>query len=294
MKKNVLILGASGFIGKKILELFSLNFSNISYLVHKTPIKNIDGFKIFGSLENLSFDSLEACNPDIVIHCARLNGSSIIGRYKSALIGYHSNISLLNKLEQLNKPILIIYISGSLMYGNNHNIVLESNNLNPISFAKQYSIAEKPFINKKMIQCRVTMVRPGWVIGNGSWFKRYYLDHIKSNLEIPCYGNPDCMMSIIDVNTLAKKVLSIACSKFYYPVYNPLGYEPITKNRFLNILQNVYNLNIVKKDIPYIIDKAIFDAFNSSILLGSDFNNAIDIKYLTEKLIYLKKETQLC
>ena len=98
-------------------------------------------------------------------------------------------------------------------------------------------VSVMPFINKKMTQCRVTMVRPGWVIGNGSWFKRYYLDHIKSNLEIPCYGNPDCMMSIIDVNTLAKKVLSIACSKFYYPVFV-----------FLHEIDNYFHLSLISQN----------------------------------------------
>src|ERR1035437_4933740 len=150
-KKNIWILGGTGFIGTALLKQLSNNPSNLLHLlVHKNiPYRSLENFNIFtGSLQHFDYTWLEKYPPDIIFHLARIGGSNSIKRYLAAQKGEMANQSLINFFVNLKSSPVIVYVSGSLMYGHQFSgkQADEEIDLSPISYAKYYIHAEKPWI----------------------------------------------------------------------------------------------------------------------------------------------------
>lgn len=277
---KLLLLGASGFIGSSILKTAdsAQNIKSILAFEHKTPI-DIDLSNkttiINGQIGKID---LSKTNASHIIHAAR-NASSHgrIGRLISALGGQHFNHKLLEKFQQLrtSNNTKIWYISGSLMYGNNlTHPATESSVLNPISYAKDYIYAETPFLKAVKENVNVHLIRVPWVFGNGSWFKRFYLDYIHKNNAVPLYGDGKNIMTLIERGDLAKAILS--CFKNGdNPIMNLYMNDYCTQESFVQILQEITNLPIIQysnQELKKEFGNAAFEAFTSSIKLSSDYN----------------------
>src|SRR5690606_31245748 len=119
--KNILVLGASGFIGKQIVN--SLQKQSNCYIMaleHKTALSGLDKkiYRYKSSLSRINFDDLPVL-PDIIVHAARNRTGRFgkIGRHLMSLKGKWANQRLLSKIKKLKSPPRLIYLSGSLMYG---------------------------------------------------------------------------------------------------------------------------------------------------------------------------------
>jgi nucleoside-diphosphate-sugar epimerase len=179
-KKNIWILGGTGFIGKALVKYLS-NSENflLHLLVHKNiPYKFLEPFSVYtGSLENFDFLWMEKYPPDIIFHLARLGGSNAISRRISSGKGEKANLRLIQFLLKLKTTPVIVYVSGSLMYGNqkNESPADENSTLNPISYARYYYRAEEPWLKAQHSgQLNIRFARPGWILGQDSWFRIFY------------------------------------------------------------------------------------------------------------------------
>ena len=287
---KVFLLGASGYIGSEVLKFLIKEQHDILALEHQTPLAKNKQLKIIrGDLLTLNLDSIINFQPEVIIHCCRLSGRWKIGRYLAAIKGYIANKRLIHALKQSNRQIHIIYVSGSLMYGDcKEHKIYEDNQLKPLSFAKQYIIAEYPFL-KTYKNITITLCRPAWIVGNRSWFKTYYLNHIKQHKSIPCYGIGNNLMNIITVQSCAKEIISLINQYPIKAVKNIVQFNSITQKTFCDSLAQFYQLPIThyhKK--PKRMNKAAYQAFQISCNLSSHKSEAIS-DYNVETL--LKKES---
>src|SRR5690606_16279114 len=163
--------------------------------------------------------------PDIIIHAARNRTGKLgaLGRSLMAWKGKLENQRLLKQCLRMKKPPCIFYFSGSLMYGHRPGEQIDEDApLNPASFARQYFIAEKPFLNLQN-KLPIIMIRLPWVIGNGSWFRWKYLDYMQRHYAVPIYGSGIHKMSFMDVDAIAPAVIHLLKINFsgvlnlYYP-----------------------------------------------------------------------------
>jgi nucleoside-diphosphate-sugar epimerase len=143
----------------------------------------------------------------VIFHLARPAGSSFITRTLKSYLGENANQKWVNALAQLPNPTIVVYVSGSLMYGRRdaENPADENSNLKPDAFAKYYIRNEQPWIEaQKQGILDVRFARPGWIVGTQSWFHRFFWKHFLETGKIPCYGNHP--MSVIHIDDCAAMI----------------------------------------------------------------------------------------
>lgn len=282
--KNILILGASGFIGKQIAySLESQSNCFIMLLEHKTKLSGFsDNVHIYKkSLSWINFNELPVI-PDIIIHAARNSSARFgkLGRHIMSLKGRMANQMLLHKIKKLKVQPRLIYISGSLMYGSLPDYLIHENfPLRPISFAREYVSAEIPFIKElEKKNPNILMLRVPWVIGPGSWFYWTYLKYIEKNNKIPLYGEGNNIMTFIDVRNLANAVYKL-CYLPHSGLLNLYNKEYMQQMEFAQLLNKILKKEIHKIDIGIRsnIDITLKEAFKSDIQLGSNFKELQEV-----------------
>ncbi|MDX5319638.1 MAG: NAD(P)-dependent oxidoreductase, partial [Bacteroidota bacterium] len=292
IKKHILVLGASGFIGKEVVKslLNRKDIGTISVIQHRQRPVESDRIHYFqGAIQSFNWSQLDANPPDHILHLARLNATrwGALGRRWSAEKGKRANQRLLRHLQKSGWTSRISYISGSLMYGDlGESVATEHHPLRPTSFAKEYIHAELPFVKDEGSQ----LIRLPWVFGNASWFEAFYLRPMKEKGKVPCYGNGQNQMSFIEVGDAGKLIVEHA---LHTPekVVN-LSMEPtISQLEFCQNLAAVSHLPLelqsnerLERQYP----KAIVEAFTSSIALSS-----IHQQVFTEKATYQNPVTML-
>ncbi len=207
---NILLLGATGFTGKHLLDiLLKREDVSITATIHRTgPTATHKSLTyVQKGLQEIDLAFLKAGDFDYIFHFARIPGKRFgnWGRYAAGRQGYAANKRLLNNIAKLAKQPKIIYMSGSLVYGHNPGReVGEDAPPRPAGFAKFYFAAEQPFLEALQNKtANVIMLRAPWILGGESWFRQLYLSHILRHGEVPIYGNADRSMSIISVEDCA-------------------------------------------------------------------------------------------
>ena len=281
---HYLVLGASGFIGSAVVKALLAKDHVVTVIQHRTPVGiSHPNLAIIQSSLKDCLPVLERQKPDVIIHLARISGGRYaIGRYIQSLRGKKFNNQVRAYLEK-NPKVRLFYLSGSLMYGNSDQPITEKNPLNPISFARQYFIAEKPFVINPPVNC--TVLRPGWVFGNGSWFKQFFLNPVMQSGYVPQYGNGTNIMSLIHVNDLAKLIVTYTEKAPLAPVYNLYSPVQTTLDTFAETLAKICGKELKKfseAEVEQKYNATIREAFSSNIALASQYTeliNTFDFEY---------------
>ncbi len=218
-KRNIWILGATGFIGSALVRHLALNPANSLHIVyHKQGDRGcLEQFNTFnGSLGSFDFSWFKRYPPDVIFHLARPAGSHFVTRTLKSYLGGKANQKWVDALTQLPRPPVVVYVSGSLMYGRREagNPADENSELHPEAFARYYIRNEKPWLEaqrKGMLDVR--FARPGWIVGTQSWFYQFFWKHYKETGKVPCYGSHP--MSVIHIDDCAAMIdaLSLHGSK---------------------------------------------------------------------------------
>jgi len=176
-------------------------------LIHRTaPFRDLEQVNTnTGSLGSFDLSLLDQFKPDTIIHMARMSGRGRLGRYWAAMRGTRANRRIVSHLGGMTHRPHVIYVSGTLVYGDcGENLVDEDRPLNPIAFAREYHKAEQPWEDARQSgEIPVTILRPPWIMGKGSWFAEFYLKSIRNNRVVPLYGDGKNLMSLIDVEDCA-------------------------------------------------------------------------------------------
>lgn len=279
-KKNVWILGGTGFIGKALIKQLSLSDEYLLHLlVHQNiPYKFLEPFSVFtGRLENFDLTWLEKYPPGIVFHLARLGGSNAISRSFSSRKGAKANERLIQFLSGMDNPPIIIYVSGSLMYGpqGNGKVANELSELKPVSYARYYYRAEEPWIKAQSSgKLDVRFARPGWILGPDSWFRFFYRDHFLRTGKVPLYGDGNQLMSIIHLEDCASQIVKLAEKGQKNQNLNVFSGAPVSQKHFAEMLAS--HLNAEVESIPATklqkkFGKTVTEALTTSIPMTTNY-----------------------
>lgn len=290
-KKNIWILGGTGFIGKALVKCLSNSEDYLLHLlVHRNiPFKFLEPFSIYsGSLENFDLSWIEKYPPDIIFHLARLGGSNTISRSFSSRKGAKANQRLIQFLLKLKTSPVIVYVSGSLMYGNqkNESLANENSELNPISYAQYYYRAEEPWLKEQLSgQLDIRFARPGWILGQDSWFRIFYREPFIRNGKIPLYGDGSQLMSLIHLEDCAAQIVNLAEKGQRNQNLNIFSGPPVSQKDFAELIAKhldteVEHIPVSKLKKKY--GKAVIDALTSSIPLTTNYPELCS----TDSLIY--------
>lgn len=280
--KHILVLGGTGFIGSRFLAALFENLHRTCFHVHLL-VRDVE--KIYHYQTNkqvtiyvgdlTTFDWCKLTEfPDFVYHFARINATrgGKIGRLLNAWRGNNANKRLLSFLTRENKTLHLFYLSGSLMYGNSFYPITELSHLNPTSFAREYIIAEKPFLKQPVNQrLKITMIRVPWVLGQGSWFYHFFMVPALKEKKIPIYGDGNNLMSFICLSDLASCLVALLNNEKYFNTLNIAYSQSIKQKEFVYLIKEVLNINCHQKSLVG-YQKAIVEAFESNIPLSTNYH----------------------
>lgn len=291
-RNNILILGASGFIGRVVYKhLRSAYPERLIHVLLRSKEKAV-GFNHpntqihIGTLESFNWKTLPE-HISCIFHFAR-NASSRwkkVGRYLASAKGWYGNKRLINYIKTSDVKRLF-YMSGSLMYGHHSEPVELGQSVSPVSFAREYQIAEWPVMRASEPlngNCKVSIIRVPWVLGDGSWFQAFFKQPIENNSYIPQYGDGKNIMAFIQVNDIA-----LACQKLledipYKTLYHLSYKNGLTQAEFVKLMQAHTNYPIKHINLSG-YEQAIQEAFQSSIPLRASSEFSFSTADTTEKV----------
>ena len=240
---SILVIGANGFIGLKLLE--KLEIFRTVYTISRSKLdlskKNqIDEYQ-FDISKKWSFNKFS----DLIIFCATQHQFS---KTEVLPIDYVNTnmVGLINSLEyaKTKKPSCFVYFSTMSVYGNPNNKILEEES--PINNPDIYGVS-KYFAEKILLHYskyfKVLIIRLPGVVDkimptNRPWISTV-VQKLRNNLDVEIY-NPDTNFNnIIDIDNISNLIQSdqILTSNFKYEIVNLASSKPIKLLDVIKILK---------------------------------------------------------
>lgn len=286
MKTNdIWVLGSTGYVGERLTHHLleckkrGLCSGQLITLGHRNIVPWIMEYTNFHlhRLDSIPEELFEQHPPSHLYHCARMAGSNNRKRKLASRRGYKANHRLLRLLEAQYPATRIVYCSGSLMYGNSTKYIDEDSSLKPISYARYYEIAERPWIHANTSSTLdIRLARPGWILGPDSWFEHFFYRPALKRKSVPIYGSGKQYMSIISVADCAGQLRHLMVQGATQQKANLFGFEPITQADFCHHLAHVMQLDthfVSEDELRKKYGKTVKEALTSNSPLKTKYSN---------------------
>lgn len=254
MGKSVLVTGATGFIGSRLVnELINKGY-DVTSLIRKEKQGNSKSNIIYGDLteEEIDFKELEF---DCVFHLA---SHTPLEKNKKILekVNLQGTKRLFEEIKTRTKSI--IYISGLGVYGETGDkIIDETQQYNPnTNFVKIRLDAEK-FLkeNSKQNEIDFAVVHFGDVYGPDGWFYEMLVKRLKKNtFRMPKGG--DYYKGFVHVEDAVNSMISVLEQKSFGESFIVADSMPITFKEFSNFTADQINAKH-PGSVPIFLAKAV-------------------------------------
>ncbi len=274
MNRNIWVLGGTGFIGKALVGHLSNDPSNrLNLLIHKSmPFSWLEAVNTFtGSISSVDPSWFERYPPDVVFHLARPAGSHWLTREWASRKGAQANQRLVSIFSRLASPPVVVYVSGSLLYGYRppDSPALENSPLAPAAYARHYIRNERPWLSARdagMLDVR--FARPGWIAGPGSWFERFFWRPMQNHGHVPCYGSGNQLMSLIHLSDGVSMIDSLSKHGQRGQTLNVFAGAPLSQGDFCALLSELSRLpvhHVSEKEVRERCGRTTSEALTASI-----------------------------
>ena len=267
MTKSVLVTGATGFIGSRLVEELINKGYDVTSLIRKGKEGNSKSNIIYGDLtdERIDFKDLKF---DCVFHLA---SHTPLEKNKKVLekVNLEGTKKLFQEIKSITKSI--IYISGLGVYGETGEAVIdESQNYNPnTNFVKIRLDAEK-YLKDNSVEHKIdfAVVHFGDVYGPGGWFYEMLVKRLKKNtFRMPKGGN--YYKGFVHVEDAVGSIIAILEKQAFGESFIIADSMPVSFKEFSNFTADQINAKH-PGSVPVFLAKAV---------LGSDL-----IKLLTTSM----------
>jgi len=238
LKKNILIIGSSGYLGRKLKEALKKKYNLITPSKKKFNVINTNKIKKYKTIK---------------IHfIINLSGQISTNKrlMKNVIVNGNKNIIKFCK----NKKIKVYYLSTSLVYGFSKKNSKENSFKNPTNnYAKFKLIAEKEYLksNINFIILRLCNIYNGKKNG----IVKIITNSIKKNERI-YLTNKNVYRNYIHIDDAIHIICKMIEKKLKHRVYN-IGFENIKLIELLNYVEkklkikmNYFNKNLKLNKIP--------------------------------------------
>ena len=267
MTKSVLVTGATGFIGSRLVEELINKGYDVTSLIRKRKEGNSKSNIIYGDLtdERIDFKDLKF---DCVFHLA---SHTPLEKNKKVLekVNLEGTKKLFQEIKSITKSI--IYISGLGVYGETGEAVIdESQNYNPnTNFVKIRLDAEK-YLKDNSVEHKIdfAVVHFGDVYGPDGWFYEMLVKRLKKNtFRMPKGGN--YYKGFVHVEDAVGSIIAILEKQAFGESFIIADSMPVSFKEFSNFTADQINAKH-PGSVPVFLAKAV---------LGSDL-----IKLLTTSM----------
>ena len=254
MTKSILVTGATGFIGSRLVEELINKGYNVTSLIRKGKKGNPKSKIIYGDLtdEKINFNDNQF---DCVFHLA---SHTSLEKNKKVLqkVNLEGTKKLFNEIKSITKAI--IYISGLGVYGETgETVVNENQKYNPnTDFVKIRLDAEK-FLKEDTSKNKIdfSVVHFGDVYGPDGWFYEMLVKRLKKNtFRMPKGG--EYYKGFVHVDDAVGSMIAILENKRFGESFIVADSNPVTFKEFTNFTADQINAKH-PGNVPMFLAKAI-------------------------------------
>ena len=254
MTKSILVTGATGFIGSRLVEELINKGYNVTSLIRKGKKGNPKSKIIYGDLtdEKINFNDNQF---DCVFHLA---SHTPLEKNKKVLqkVNLEGTKKLFNEIKSITKAI--IYISGLGVYGETgETVVNENQKYNPnTDFVKIRLDAEK-FLKEDTSKNKIdfSVVHFGDVYGPGGWFYEMLIKRLKKNtFRMPKGG--EYYKGFVHVDDAVGSMMAVLENKRFGESFIVADSNPVTFKEFSNFTADQINAKH-PGSVPMFLAKAI-------------------------------------
>lgn len=274
MKKNVLISGGSGFVGKHLTDLLIKNGFSVSILtrVVRKNTKDITYYK--WDVDNHYIDEKSVLNTDFIIHLAGENIADkkwTLKRKKAIIQSRELSTKLIyDTLKNNNKKVeAFVSASGIGIYGaiNGSEICDEGtisvNDFLGITCQKWEAAAD----TISDLQIRTVKIRTGLVLGKGDGFLKKLVPIFKYRLG-SALGSGKQYMPWIHIDDLCSIYLEALNNENMNGAYNAAINDNTTNVIFSQTLAKIFGYAIWLPNVPAFLIKLAMGEMGQIILTG--------------------------
>lgn len=274
MKKNVLITGGTGFIGRHLTDLLVLNGYSVSILSRNVKQNTLDITYFKWDISKNFIDERSVLKADYIIHLAGENiaESRWTAKRKLAIINSREQpIQLLYEtIKKNNKKIeAFVSASGIGIYGsiNGDEIcteeMLPANDFLGITCQKWEAAADT--INT--LQIRTVKIRTGLVLGNNEGLLKKLVPIFKLKMG-SALGDGKQYMPWIHIDDLCTIYLEAVSNPNVEGAYNAAVNDETDNKTFSKTLAQIFGYTIWLPNIPAFLIKLVLGEMTELLLKG--------------------------
>ena len=264
LKKNVLIIGGSGFIGKNLIDkyieqgYYVLNYDKVPYETYtQNSIENFNASSESQDFEKI-FSSYEIDHIVYLIntvHPSYKMDMEIEKKIEENIVFPIRIIDFANK-KGINK--IIYFSSGGAVYGNYKNKFSEHDKLEPITF---YGITKKIvenylIENKKNNDLDFLILRPSNPYGkyqnilNNQGIIAIIINKILKSEPVEIWGSPEILRDYINIEDLTKIYFEILQRDYKNEIFNIASGKVSSVSEIISTFEKILNKKIETRLIP--------------------------------------------
>jgi dTDP-4-dehydrorhamnose reductase len=242
-KSTILLIGASGLLGKKLLETVPQDFDVIPTF-HRVPVPTQNGILLDITNQTNIRQVLTAINPTIVIHAASLVYVDYCQSHKKE--AWEVNVEGTRKILDLVKErnAKFIFFSSNALYGGRKAPYSETDNTNPLNYYGVTKLAAEKivlsYLSKSIIYRLNTMY--GWNYPNARKNPATWTVERLTN-GLTTYAVIDNYNSHLWVGQAAAAVWTGIKNEFYGEIFQVGGSECINRFEFCCNVAKVFGLD---------------------------------------------------
>jgi len=161
------------------------------------------------------------------------------------------------------------------MYGDSTECIDEDAPLSPISYARSYEFAERPWMDANASSpLDVRIGRPGWILGPDSWFEYFFYQPALKQNSVPIYGDGKQMMSIISVEDCGGQLQHLMEKGMPNQKANLFGFAPISQADFC-----LHVANVLQLETHYVSGDAITKKYDRTVKEALTSNTPLKTKH---------------
>lgn len=300
VRKNVLVTGGAGFIGKHtIKELLNNDFNVIVADLKEQPADfDCKYYRIDVASEDL-YKIFEENKIDYIIHLAAL--PSVAESIKKPLLdcrcNYQATVNVCTAAKKFNVE-KIVFSSTAAVYANPQYLPVDEKH--PASFLSPYAItknASEQFIKYSGINYIIFRYANVYGIGQDSTGEAgvvaKFFDNMKQNLPIQIHGNGEQYRDFINVKDIAKVNILALQANVKNEIINVSTNSQTSINDLFQTLKEEFAYKLEPEHIPARegdIEKSILS--NKKLLSLFNYQPSIDLQHgINEMVRYLHQET---
>ncbi|MBP6181380.1 TIGR01777 family oxidoreductase [Flavobacterium sp.] len=274
MKKNILISGGSGFIGKHLTDLLIAKGFSISILSRSDKKSTIDISYFKWDVSNQTIDEAAVLNADYIIHLAGENIAEkrwTVKRKAAIIDSREKSTQLIYSVLKRNNKKLDAFISASAVgiYGavNGEEICTEDMPLAHDFLGATCQKWEDAIDFIENLHIRTVKIRTGLVLGKNDGFLKKLIPIFKYRLGSGL-GSGKQYMPWIHVDDLCNIYLEAIVNEEMNGPYNAVINDNTNNAIFSKTLARVFGYSIWLPNIPEFVLKLVMGEMSKIVLYG--------------------------